>query len=132
MVLIDSDVFVIDQRFPHDPRFGTNKQFLDRMTTSRIPHGMTVQALLELVGIMSFGTSKNRIQRLPQRIRTMYQLSIVPDFIAHPEYAGCTVVEIIQQMKNKMSLGDAVQAIQISKFAPTPSKLVTWNAKHFQ
>lgn len=31
-----------------------------------------------------------------------------------------------------MSLGDAVQAVQIAKYASLADCLLTWNAKHFQ
>jgi hypothetical protein len=34
-------------------------------------------------------------------------------------------------MTTKMSLGDAVQAVQIADFKPDADLLLTWNAKHF-
>jgi hypothetical protein len=55
-----------------------------------------------------------------------------PDFHVHPDYAGCTVPDLITQMTSQMALGDAVQAVQIARYASDAECLLTWNARHFQ
>jgi len=40
--------------------------------------------------------------------------------------------DLTHQMSLKMSLADAVQAVQIRLFAPHADALLTWNAKHFR
>ena len=58
-------------------------------------------------------------------------MKLIPDLTSVPVYAGCNVDEIIAQMTRQMSLGDAVMAVQLAKYAPAALSLVTWNAKHF-
>ncbi len=131
MVLIDADVLIVDQRYLADIRFATNRQFLTSVKHRHIAIGMTTQGLFEVMGILSFGLSISHIRNLARRLENLYQLTIFPDYTLNPEFAGCTFQEIVDQMTLKMSLGDAIQAIQIAKFASTSSMLITWNAKHF-
>jgi hypothetical protein len=49
-----------------------------------------------------------------------------------PEYGGCTFDEVVTQIAQQMALGDAVMAVQIAKYTPTATALVTWNARHFR
>jgi hypothetical protein len=71
------------------------------------------------------------VPQLPRLLCAQYQLSVFPDPQSHPGYAGCTFDELVQQMTQRMALGDAVQAIQIRQHAPAADCLLTWNAKHF-
>ena len=43
------------------------------------------------------------------------------------------MAELLTQMATQMmALGDAVQAVQIRRYAHDAQCLVTWNARHFQ
>ena len=90
-----------------------------------------MQALLEAVGCMSFGTPTHVIVKLPRALAAQYCLWVVPDLQQHTMHSDCTIDEIMIQIAKKMSLGDAIQVAQIVKYAPGASCLVTWNAKHF-
>src|SRR4029077_4804461 len=85
-----------------------------------------------VVGVMSYGTPAADVPLIPAALRTVYGILIIPDPVAEPDYARCTFDELLRQMSLKMSLGDAVQAVQIAKFAPNADALLTWNAKHFR
>lgn len=130
MIVVDADVLIIDLTYPNDPNFAANKRFLDHAVVNGIERGITTQGLLEVVGKRSFQTPAALIPRLPTSIRSHYGLKLVPDPAAVPEYSGCTFDEVVTQIAQQMSLGDAVMAVQIAKHAPTA--LVTWNAKHFR
>jgi hypothetical protein len=132
MILVDSDVVLIDLRYVNDPKFGVNRQTLQQVQADKIPLGITSQSLLETVGILSFNTSAARVAQLPLYICVQYNLTVLPDMNWHPDYAGCTASELITQMSKQMALGDAVQALQIARFAGSANCLLTWNAKHFQ
>jgi hypothetical protein len=132
VILLDSDIILIDIRYPNDPKFPVNRQVLGQLHADGTVVGMTVQALLEIVGILSFNVASHQVSALPTQICAVYQLSVVPDLHQHPQYAGCTVIELINQMKTQMALGDAVQAVQVARFAAFAECLLTWNAKHFQ
>jgi hypothetical protein len=132
VILLDSDILVLDLRFPRDPRFAVNQQTLQQLWADQLPLGITVQALLEVVGKISFNTAQAHITGLPGHLSGQYRLIALPDMQQHPNYAGCTVLEVIGQMTQQMSLGDAVQAVQISRYASQADCLLTWNARHFQ
>jgi hypothetical protein len=131
MILLDSDVLLIDLRYPNDAKFAVNRQTLDRIRDRQLACGITIQTLLETVGILSFNLSSARLPRLPNLLRVQYRLSVVPDPQQHPGYAGCTIDELVQQMSQRMALGDAVQAVQVRRHAPTADCLLSWNSKHF-
>lgn len=132
MILLDSDVLLIELRYTKDPRFAINRQALQRLQTDGLPSGVTAQALLETVGVLSFNTSPLQVPHLAGQIVALYKLAVLPDLQTHPDYAGCSVSELLSQMSKQMSLGDAVQALQIAHHAASANCLLTWNAKHFQ
>lgn len=131
MILLDADILLIDVRYPNDARFAVNRQFLDQLRAGAVAAGITSQALLEVVGILSFNLSAARIVHLPRQLLVQFGLTVFPDWQQRPEYAGCTVPDLIAQMSRRMSLGDAVQAVQIARYAASAQALVTWNAVHF-
>lgn len=79
-----------------------------------------------------YGTPAAMIPLLPAALLAQYVLKLTPDPAAVPDYAGCTYDEVVAQTAQKMSLGDAVMAVQIAKFASTATALISWNAKHFR
>ena len=132
MTFLDADVIVTDRRFPGDPRRPGNRDFLDRLRDDGYVTGMAAHTLLEVVGVLSHNTATADIPALPVALCRDYSLRVVPDPVVYPDYAGCTFEDLIRQMAEKMSLGDALAAVQIDKFAPAGSEFVTWNAKHFR
>ena len=132
MVVIDANVLVIDLCHPGDANFAANERFLEYLATNNVERGMTTQGLLEVVGKRSFQTPVALIPQLPASIRSHYGLKLIPDPATVPEYTGCTVDEVVTQIAHRMSLGDAVMAVQIARFAPAATALVTWDASHFR
>jgi hypothetical protein len=132
MIVVDADVLWLARRNAQDPRRPVNQQFLDALRAGGVRRGVTTQGLLEAVGKFSYGTPPADIPRLPGLICTIHGLEVIPDPAAVPGYAGCTVAEVVARMVRKMSAGDAVMAVQVDRYAPAGSTLVTWNAKHFR
>ena len=131
MILLDADVLLVDLRYPSDARFPVNRQTLDRIHADGVAVGITSQALLEIIGILSFNVSPPRVPRLAHQLCIQYGLAVFPDLQGHPSYAGCTVQDLIAQMSRQMALGDTVQAVQIQRYAAGADCLLTWNAQHF-
>ncbi|HEV3386463.1 MAG TPA: hypothetical protein VG097_16690, partial [Gemmata sp.] len=131
-VLLDADVILIDNRYPRDPKFTRNQELLNRLKLDGHEVAITVQALLEVVGILSYITPVARIPGLPDVLAHHYGLKVIPDRKANPNYAAITIADVVSQMANQMSLNDAVQAVQIRMFVPHADALLTWNAKHFK
>jgi hypothetical protein len=132
VILLDSDVLLIDQRYRNDPRYAVNRQAIEFARTNSISLAVTAQALLEVIGIMSFNVSPAAVPAMPTGLISLYGLTVRPDFHTHPDYAGCTVQELMTQMTTQMALGDAVQAVQVARYANDCDCLLTWNARHFQ
>jgi hypothetical protein len=72
---------------------------------------------LEVIGILSFNLASFRIPQLPRFLTGLYRLTVFPTFQPTSDYAGCTIQELIDQMTLKMALGDAVQAVEIARYA---------------
>ena len=131
MILLDADILLIELRYRNDTRFAVNRQILDIFQAGHVRVGMTAQALLEVVGVLSFNISSARVPRLPDLLCVQYGLAILPDPQQHPGYAGCTFEELVSQMSRQMALGDAVQAVQIAHDIAEVDCLLSWNARHF-
>jgi hypothetical protein len=131
MILLDSDVLLIELRYKNDPKFALNQQALDQIAKDGIRPAVVSHTLLEVVGNLSFGVSKALIPGLPQLVIQRCNLRVFPDPLQQPHYADCTFDEIINQISHQMALADAVQAVQIARHAPTATCLLTWNARHF-
>ncbi|MGC1274553.1 MAG: hypothetical protein WBC44_12680 [Planctomycetaceae bacterium] len=131
MILLDADVLLIDIRYPDDVRFPVNRELLDRLRSEGRLVGITTQALLEIVGVLSFNVTSSKIDSLPDLLCVQYGLAPIPDPEHRPDFAGCSFREVVSQISRKMSLGDAVQAVQIERFASAEVCLLSWNAKHF-
>jgi hypothetical protein len=132
VILLDADVILIDQKFVTDTRHATNRTAIDRLQADGKALTMVAHAVLEVVGVLSYGTPVADIPRIPNALHTPYGITIIPDPIQEADYARCTFDDLLGQMSQKMSLGDAVQAVQIRMFAPHADALLTWNAKHFR
>src|SRR5207248_682373 len=85
----------------------------------------------EVVGILSFNVAQADVALLPKFLQGHYQLVIFPDLQPGGDYASCSIDELVAQMRYQMSLGDAVQAVQIARFASHAQCLLSWNAQHF-
>jgi hypothetical protein len=131
VILLDADVMLIDRKYRTDSRYAVNRAAMDRLKADQLSLGMVAHAVLEVVGAMSYGTATKDIPLIPAALQAAYGLAIIPDNVLEPEYARTTFDALIGQMLTKMSLGDAVQAIQIADFKPDAAMLLTWNAKHF-
>jgi len=131
VILLDADVVLIDRKYRSDTRYPVNRATLARLEADTVPLGMVAHAVLEVVGVMSPGTAVKDIPGIPVALQTVYGLKIIPDPVLEPDYARTTFDHLIRQMTTKMSLGDAVQAVQIADFKPDADLLLTWNAKHF-
>jgi hypothetical protein len=131
VILLDADILLIELRYYPDPKAALNRQALNQIKADGTPLCITSQTLLEVVGILSFGTPRASVSQWPRTILAFFNARVVPDLTTHPNYAGCTIAELITQMSGQMALGDAVQAVQIAHHASTATCLLTWNARHF-
>jgi hypothetical protein len=132
VILLDADVIQIDHKFVNDTRYAINRVAIDRLKVDGHALAMVAHTVLEVVGVLSYGTPAANIPLIPTALQKAYGIIIIPDPVYASDYAQCSFNDLLDQMSEKMSLPDAVQAVQIRMFAPHADALLTWNAKHFK
>jgi predicted nucleic acid-binding protein len=129
LVLIDTNVFVIDLRYHRDPFYNENRRFLDDI--GRSDTGFTTLVnLFELCGILSFNLSQTQLVNLWGHFSRKYRVSVLPtpDLEAH-----CPVVEqkcVFDYIGKRSSFGDALVAATADSYLPFISTFVTWDKEH--
>ena len=129
MVLVDSDVFVLDLFYPTDPRAEANRGFIE----AEIPlKATTVFNVLEICGIASFNKSEEDLKRLFYEFHQTYGLDILyPDveMTSAEDFLKHLVARTFSRILLKMNFSDAL-ILQMAESAGV-TILVTWNEKHF-
>jgi len=132
VIVLDANVVLIDFRYRNDPTFAVNRRALNEAKARGVARTVPSQVVLEIVGVLSFGTRAEDVPKLWPTIQAGYELSVFPDPAVVHEHCGCTPDEVFAQMLHKMAAGDAVIAAQVAKFAPGATAFLTWNLKHFR
>lgn len=131
LVLIDTNVFVIDLRYKEDRHYKVNRKFLDLVSEVRSGY-TTVINLLELCGILSFNLSEKQLRELWCYFPERYKVSVLPDTSLDSFLPSTKVSDIFGLIKQKMSFGDAYILAIAMKTLPSLSTVVTWDKNHFQ
>ena len=86
MIFVDSNLFVIDLRYPDDANYRVNRRALDRL--ARDESGITsVVNVLEICGILSFNLSTAALHALIQ-VADFFRNLLGPYFTSNP--STCT------------------------------------------
>ena len=128
--LIDTNVFVIDLRYPRDRNFAVNRRFLDAI--KRTQSGVTTTInLLEVCGILSFNLNERQLTTLWEQFADRFGVDVLPvsDFDAAVPKMG--IGELFAYLRQRMSLGDAQFVLTARKYAGFATTLVTWDRNHF-
>lgn len=131
MIVLDADVLLIDLRYRRDVRFPVNRQALDQLAQQSLQVGITCHTLLEVLGACTFNVSPSALRSLVTQIPATYRLTILPDPLANPAYAGGLYADILDLIATRLSLGDSITALQLAAFFPAATLFMTWNARHF-
>lgn len=130
MIFVDSNLFVIDLRYPDDANYRVNRRALDRL--ARNGSGMTsVLNVLELCGILSFNLSVEALHALYVHFAQRYRITVVPGGGYDTRLPAPTVRDVLAKMEKRMALKDAEIALAVEQHAVNLSSFVSWNAKHF-
>lgn len=128
-VLIDTDIFVVDLRYPRDPRYSENRAFLERVRRGAWVGRTTVYNLMEVCGILSFNLSPSSLQELFIGFAAKYNVTVL--FPEDGEEVCFDPVRILGMMERKLSFGDALIAELAERYRRQLDLFVTWNAAHF-
>jgi hypothetical protein len=131
MIVLDSDVLVMDLRYSRDARFALNRQALDKLVQSQLPLGITCHTLLEVLGVLTFNLATSDLLDLVIQLPIRYRLSVIPEPNLNPAYAGLSCDDVRGAIARRLAIGDAVTFLQVERFIPQAVCLLTWNARHF-
>jgi len=131
LILIDTNVFVIDLRYKRDVSYRTNRTFLDYIGRKRTGF-TTIVNLLELCGILSFNLNEKQLTELWFYFQDKYQVTVLPSPDLEANFPDIGIKGIFDLLKNRASLGDALMLVVAQKHLPFISTMVTWDKIHFE
>jgi len=131
LVLIDTNVFVIDLRYKQDTHFRANRKFLD--TIGEAGTGFTtIVNLLEICGILSFNLNERQLRDLWVYFEQKYRVTVLPDAGLEATLPSLRIREVFEWIKRKLSFGDAYILAVALKQLPSVSVMITWDKEHFK
>ena len=131
MLLIDSDVFIIDRRYRKDAKYRTNKNFLDFVHEEE--KYTTIFNLLEITGILSYNLSTADIERFYYAFPDYYKINIispVTNTLSADSFMSELTNDIYEIIKKKLNFGDAL--ILKTAIDNHINTYVGWNIRHFK
>ena len=131
LVLIDTNIFVIDLRYKRDSNFEINRAFLDLIGEKK--NGFTtIVNLLELCGILSFNLNEKQLIELWVYFQDKYGVVVLPAPSFETNFPIIKIKEIFDLISRRTSLGDALMISVAKKHLPFVTTLVTWDDLHFK
>lgn len=132
MVLLDTNIFIIDRFFKRDENYEFNQKFLS--LCSHFDVYISIFTLFELCGIASFNLSVDELNRWLYHFNDVYAINILevkadPEILFYEwfeEFSKQTIDRIIR----KMTFNDALLLKEAEEHSV--EKIVTWNKKHFE
>jgi len=132
MVLLDTNIFVIDRFFPRDDRYEVNKRFVAKLPW--IEAGFCIFSLFELCGISSFNLSPEELKRWSYHFDEVYGVEVLEPgglytVLAADWFAGFSN-RMFELFGRKTTWGDAVLLKTAEDYEA--EAIITWNKKHFE
>jgi len=129
LILIDTNIFVIDLRYKRDTNYQVNQKFLS--TAAQSGNGFTtIVNLLELCGILSFNLNQNQLLDLWTYFQDRYKITVLPEPDIQSAFPGIEISRLFDIMCKKTSLGDALMMAVAEKHLPFVKTIVTWDSEH--
>ena len=127
LVLLDTNIFVIDEIFTHDKNYQENRAFLDATTDK----ATTVYNVLEFCGIIATSTQEIELEKLFKAFHTERGVAILyPELYGDYLLFSVFIEQVLGRMQRGMRYGDAkILAVAEENDVTT---LVTWNKQHFE
>jgi predicted nucleic acid-binding protein len=130
-VFLDTDIFVIDLRYPADRNFRDNRRLLDGILIGELAGVTSVYNILEVCGILSFNLAAEELVDLYAGLADRYAVKVLfPP--GGDESVSFSLPGIFRQIRKKMSFGDALVADVVERQETDRIRVfLSWNAKHF-
>ena len=132
MVLLDSNIFIVDRFFPNDALYPQNRAFVDQLDS--LEAAVSSFTLLEICGVAGFRLSRRELESWLFRFTNQYPVLVLDVFGLKgknaEEWWSGFASEIAETIARKMSLGDAVLLREAESYET--EAIITWNIKDFQ
>lgn len=134
MVVIDTDVFLVEFAFHRDQRHDINARFLTTVQ-DRDP-AITVYNLMELLGQLSFNLAPDRLAQWRLWLQAAYRLIVLwpdPDQTQASLFFHQEIYEqpLARMQEHRMAFLDSL-ILNLAERSPDVEAFVTWNARHFK
>jgi predicted nucleic-acid-binding protein len=131
LILIDTNIFVIDLRYKRDTNFKVNQAFLSSVAQNG--NGFTtIVNLLELCGILSFNLSRDQLLDLWTYYYDRYKITVLPEPDLQTDFPGIEISRLFDILCKKSSFGETLIMAVAEKYLSFVSTMVTWDNEHFK
>jgi hypothetical protein len=131
VIFLDSNLFVIDLRYPGDRNAEANREALGLVANRGV--GLTsILNLLEVCGILSFNLSPASLFDLYVHFPRRYGITLLEAGGPDQTLPTSTPRELLRRMERGMALKDAEIAGIVERHGAGLRAFLSWNAKHFQ
>jgi predicted nucleic acid-binding protein len=131
LILIDTNICVIDLRYKRDTNFKVNQAFLS--VVAQTGNGFTtIVNLLELCGILSFNLNQDQLLDLWTYFHDRYKITVLPEPDLQSVFPGIKINRLFNILCKKTSFGDALMIAVAEKYLSFVSTMVTWDKEHFK
>ena len=131
LILIDTNIFVIDLRYKRDTSFKVNQSFLSFVAQSGSGF-TTIVNLLELCGILSFNLNQDQLLDLWTYFQDRYKIAVLPEPDLRSDFSAIKINRLFGILCKKTSFGDALMISVAEKYLSFVSTMVTWDNEHFK
>ena len=131
LILIDTNIFVIDLRYKRDANFKLNQSFLSFVAQSGSGF-TTIVNLLELCGILSFNLNQDQLLDLWTYFQDRYKITVLPEPDLQNDFPGIEINRLFGILRKQTSFGDALMISVAEKYLSFVSTMVTWDNEHFK
>lgn len=131
LIVVDTNVFVIDLRYPRDRHFSVNRRFLHPLAQSG-RGAISIFNVLEICGILSFNFNAQQLRELFHYFSQRYQVRILPFAALDRPLPLLTGADMFGCLERKASFGDALLMATIANHLPEAAQFVSWDAPHFR
>lgn len=131
MVLVDSNIFILDRFFPRDALYPQNRRFVEQLAS--IDAAISAFTLLEVCGAASFRLPMHELESWLLRFTTIYPVHVLDAFGLTGKDAeawwNTFVDEVAEKISRKMTFGDALLLREAENYRV--EAVITWNTKDF-
>ena len=131
MVLLDSNIFIVDRFFPRDSLYSQNKTFVEKLDS--IDAAISSFTLLEVCGAASFRLSVDELSAWLFTFGAMYPVYVLDVHGLRTNdceaWWSTFMGEAAANIAKKMTFGDAVLLREAENY--DAEAIITWNTKDF-